>query len=37
MNNQSHILISMLDKIARALPEEYLDEMAFIGGCTDVC
>ena len=34
MNNQSHILISMLDKIARALPEEYLDEMAFIGGCT---
>ena len=34
MNNQSHILISMLDKIAQALPKEYLDEMAFIGGCT---
>ncbi|MCO8089578.1 hypothetical protein [Acinetobacter indicus] len=34
MNNQSHILISMLDKIAQALPQEYLDEMAFIGGCT---
>ena len=34
MNNQSHILISMLDKIAQALPEQYLEEMAFIGGCT---
>lgn len=34
MNTQSHILISMLDKIAQALPEQYLDEMAFIGGCT---
>lgn len=24
----------MLDEIAQALPKEYLDEMAFIGGCT---
>ncbi|MEN8398897.1 MULTISPECIES: hypothetical protein [Acinetobacter] len=34
MINQSHILINMLDKIAQALPEKYLREMAFIGGCT---
>lgn len=34
MKNQSHILISMLDEIAQALPRKYLDEMAFIGGCT---
>jgi len=34
MNNQSHILITMLDEIAQALPSEYLEEMAFIGGCT---